>query len=314
MAAKKKGPSMRENQQRKLTMQKIAKGGPQLSGVKKPAPAKPAAPKPPAKPNSRTLANPRSALPNSDRRGANLPRSAGAMLRERTQGPRASAKPTAKPQMVNSNSATRRQIQAKTDAARARAQGKPGIKGPINPPNSARAGKDLIRQGANRMRNLADSGQVRAAAQRGQQAVEAARRNRARLAAGVGKGAVESAAFKSGLRTGGRALLPVAIASQVENVASGFKKLANHPFIKGRPKPATPKPPAPKGPTASQRASMDSQERKARAKNEARKKSTGSAQATPNTAASFDDAFKDARRAKVGSFTWRGKKYTTEMK
>jgi hypothetical protein len=41
MAAKKKGPSMRENQQRKLTMQKIAKGGKQLSGVKKPAPATP---------------------------------------------------------------------------------------------------------------------------------------------------------------------------------------------------------------------------------------------------------------------------------
>jgi hypothetical protein len=51
---------MRENQQRKLTMQKIAKGGPQLSGVKKPAPATPSAgrrinpkaakPKPAAKP------------------------------------------------------------------------------------------------------------------------------------------------------------------------------------------------------------------------------------------------------------------------
>jgi hypothetical protein len=43
MPAKKKGPSMRENQQRKLTMQKIAKGGKQLSGVKKPAPATPSA-------------------------------------------------------------------------------------------------------------------------------------------------------------------------------------------------------------------------------------------------------------------------------
>jgi hypothetical protein len=207
-----------------------------------------------------------------------------------------------------------RQIQAKADAARARAQGKPGIKGPINPPNSARAGKDLIRQGANRMRNMADSGQVRAAAQRGQQALEAARRNRIRLAAGVGQGAVERAAFKSGVKVGGKALLPVAIASQVENVASGFKKLANHPFIKGRPKPATPKPATPKGPTAAQRTSMDAQERKARAKNETRKRSTGSAQGTANTAASFDDAFKDARRAKVSSFTWRGKKYTTEMK
>jgi hypothetical protein len=36
MPAKKKGPSMLESQRRKLTMQKIAKGGRQLSGVKKP--------------------------------------------------------------------------------------------------------------------------------------------------------------------------------------------------------------------------------------------------------------------------------------
>jgi hypothetical protein len=35
-SANKKGPSMRQNQQRKLQMQKIAKGGPQKSGVKKP--------------------------------------------------------------------------------------------------------------------------------------------------------------------------------------------------------------------------------------------------------------------------------------
>jgi hypothetical protein len=56
------------------------------------------------------------------------------------------------------------------------------------------------------------------------------------------------------------------------------------------------------------------QERKASQALAARKKATGSKEATPNTAASFDDAFKDARRAKVKTFTWRGKKYTTEMK
>jgi hypothetical protein len=56
------------------------------------------------------------------------------------------------------------------------------------------------------------------------------------------------------------------------------------------------------------------QEKKAREKLAARKKAAGSSAATPNTAASFDDAFKDARRAKVKTFTWRGKKYTTEMK
>ena len=228
--------------------------------------------------------------------------------------PGAATNPKRPPQMVNSNSATMRQIQAKAAAARARAQGKPGITGPVKLPNSVRAGTNLIREGVNRLRNLADSGQVRAAAQRGQQAVEAAKRNRARLAAGVGTGAVERAAFKSGVKTGGRLLLPVAIASQVENVASGFKKLANHPFIKGRPKPATPKPAAPKGPTPAQRKDFAAQETKARKALDARKKATGSKEATPNTAASFDDAFKDARRAKVKTFTWRGKKYTTEMK
>ena len=228
--------------------------------------------------------------------------------------PGAATNPKRPPQMVNSNSATMRQIQAKAAAARARAQGKPGITGPVKLPNSVRAGTNLIREGVNRLRNLADSGQVRAAAQRGQQAVEAAKRNRARLAAGVGTGAVERAAFKSGVKTGGRLLLPVAIASQVENVASGFKKLANHPFIKGRPKPATPKPAAPKGPTPAQRKDFAAQETKARQSLTARKKATGSKEATPNTAASFDDAFKDARRAKVKTFTWRGKKYTTEMK
>ena len=59
---------------------------------------------------------------------------------------------------------------------------------------------------------------------------------------------------------------------------------------------------------------LAAQERKARQSLAARKKAAGSAQATPNTAASFDDAFRDARRAKVKTFTWRGKKYTTEMK
>ena len=226
------------------------------------------------------------------------------------------AKPTSARAITNGGSATMKQIRAKAVQARRQAEGKPvrgGTKGrALTTPNSAKTGKNLIKEGAQRMRNLADSGQVRAAAQRGQKIAEAARRNRARLAAGVGKGAVESAAFKSGLKTGGRALLPVAIASQVENVASGFKKIANHPFIKGRPKPATPKPATPKGPTPAQRKDFTAQETKARQSLTARKKAAGSAQATPNTAKSFDDAFKDARRAKVGSFTWRGKKYTTK--
>jgi len=40
----------------------------------------------------------------------------------------------------------------------------------------------------------------------------------------------------------GRVLTPIAIAAQLADIKSGFEKLANHPFIKGRPKPAKPKP------------------------------------------------------------------------
>jgi hypothetical protein len=70
----------------------------------------------------------------------------------------------------------------------------------------------------------------------------------------------------------------------------------------------------PNMPKRLQQQGLNAQERKARQSLTARKKATGSKEATPNTAASFDDAFKDARRAKVKTFTWRGKKYTTEMK
>jgi hypothetical protein len=70
----------------------------------------------------------------------------------------------------------------------------------------------------------------------------------------------------------------------------------------------------PNMPKRLQQQGLAAQERKARRALDARKKATGSKEATPNTAASFDDAFRDARRAKVKTFTWRGKKYTTEMK
>jgi len=268
MPAKKK-PSLRETNARKLIMQKIAKGGPQMSGVKKPSP--------PSPPSGRQ--------------------------------PRA---------ITNGGSATMKQIRAKAVKARLQGQGKPvmgGAKGEATVlPNSARAGKNLVKEGAQRLRTIGDSPTVRAAAQQGQRAVEAAKRNRARLAAGVGKGLKEASMLKGAAGVAGRVALPLAIGAQAKNVVGGFQKLANHPLLKGKDKPAAAKPAAPKGPTASQRQSMDSQEKKARQSIAARKKAAGSNEATPNTAASFDDAFKDARRAKAGTFTWRGKKYTTKMK
>lgn len=55
-------------------------------------------------------------------------------------------------------------------------------------------------------------------------------------------------------------------------------------------------------PSPEEKAQAKREEQTARAKNSQRK------------GPSFDDAFRDARRAKVKTFTWRGKQYTTEMK
>lgn len=217
--------------------------------------------------------------------------------------------------LTNTKSETIRKLRAKAVQSKRQAEGKPvrgGTKGRATVlPNSARAGRNLIREGAQRMRNLADSGQVRAAQAKGTKLKEAAVRNRTRVAAGVGKGVKAAAQLRGAAGVAGRAALPLAIASQAKDVVGGFKKLANHPFLKGR---AKPKPAAKAGATPAQRKDMAAQESKARQSLAARKKATGSKEATPNTAASFDDAFKDARRAKVKTFTWRGKKYTTEMK
>ena len=191
--------------------------------------------------------------------------------------------PKRPPQMVNSNSATMRQIQAKADAARARAQGKPGIKGPINPPNSARAGKDLIRQGANRMRNLADSGQVRAAAEQGRKAMEAAQRNRARRAAGVGRGAKElqAVARVAGLARG---LSPATVAYETLKARPTADGTLTAAMKRGDYKPR-------QGPNVPQRLTQGGMDK-----------------------GSFNSAFKASRTAGKKAFTWRGKKYTTEMK
>lgn len=222
--------------------------------------------------------------------------------------------------LTNTKSETIRKLRAKAVQSKRQAEGKPvqgGTKGRATVlPNSARAGRNLIREGAQSMRNLADSGQVRAAQAKGTKLKEAAVRNRTRVAAGVGKGVKAAAQLRGAAGVAGRAALPLTIASQAKDVVGGFKKLANHPFLKGsdKPKPAAAKPAAKAGATPAQRKDMAAQESKARQSLAARKKATGSKEATPNTAASFDDAFKDARRAKVKTFTWRGKKYTTEMK
>jgi hypothetical protein len=150
--------------------------------------------------------------------------------------------------ITNGGSATMKQIRAKAVQARRQGQGKPvmgGAKGRATVlPNSARAGKNLVKEGAQRLRTIGDSPTVRAAAQQGQRAVAAAKRNRARMAAGVGRGAKEASMLKGAAGVAGRAALPLAIGAQAKDVVGGFQKLANHPFIKNQGKGGKPTPSA----------------------------------------------------------------------
>ena len=107
----------------------------------------------PIKPATRTSSETRN--PNRVRAGFNQSNKPGAGRVTGTMGRAKPATPapvtTSKPSggLVNSNKPSMRQIQAKAEAARARAAGQPGIKGAIKLPNSAQRGTNLPRQGAN---------------------------------------------------------------------------------------------------------------------------------------------------------------------
>ena len=236
MAPKKKGPSMRTQQQRKAQMQKIAKGGPQLSGTKGIS-AKPA-----AKPDGRQ--------------------------------PRA---------ITNGNSPAMRQIRAKAVQARRQAQGKPvATKGKaVTLPNSARAGQNLPRQGAQQMRTIGDSGQVRAAAKRGQEIRKAAQAARgAKQAMGRMSGALKAARTLRNVASAARLAGPVGAAAAV----LAPRKLADA-TMKGKPTGN------PQGPAVPKRLTQSGLDK-----------------------GSFDSAFKASRSAGKKIFTWRGKKYNTKLR
>jgi hypothetical protein len=287
MAPKKKGPSMRTQQQRKLQMQKIAKGGPQLSGTKGMTAKAPATPKAapaatPAKPSGRQ--------------------------------PRA---------ITNGNSPAMRQIRAKAVQARRQAQGKPvATKGKaVTLPNSARAGQNLPRQGAQQMRVPGDSGQVRAAAQRGQEIRKAAQAARgAKQAMGRMSGTLSRARFARGPASAiagiaaDAALSPLATKAG-QALGRALKPAARKlddalPGINSKDEARR---------RRAQAAAKGSSSRFKGAREAAVKKASaikGSPVVGPRKsgASSFDSSFAAARKAGKSTFTWRGKKYNTKLK
>lgn len=208
-----------------------------------------------------------------------------------SQGTRRGAaptKPTAKDgrqprALTNTKSPTMRQIRAKAIQARRQAQGKSTVASRQQgiTPDSARGQR--IRQMAKGQRVMGDSGQVRAAQQRGkQEAAKAQTRRNARAASQrmAGKLAMAGAKRMLGGMAGRAGLAGVAAEGlTARNTADGTLSAA---MKRGDYKPK-------QGPAS---------------------KTT---QASFNKK-TFDQAFKAARTSGAKTFTWRGKKYTTNMK
>jgi hypothetical protein len=214
-----------------------------------------------------------------------------------------------------------RQIQAKAEAARSRAQGQPGIKGPIKLPNSQRAGVNLPKVGANVVkpaageRNPVQSAMLKAQGAAAKAAAQARRGARAAMSnmsntlanrgtvrpgrpvGGAGRGAVGGAieqaasaalgplARKAGTSLG-NALKPVGRA--IDNRLPGINSKDEL-----KRKTAASKAAMANGPKAgpSPKATVKAFDKK-----------------------TFDQAFKAARTAKAKTFTWKGNKYNTKVK
>lgn len=279
MAPKKKGPSMRTQQQRKAQMQKIAKGGPQLSGTKGIS-AKPA-----AKPDGRQ--------------------------------PRA---------ITNGNSPAMRQIRAKAIESRRQAQGKSTVASRNTTVTPTNARGERIRSMANAQRTIGDSGQVRAAAKRGQEIRKAAQAARgAKQAMGRMSGTLSRARFARGPLSAAVGVAADATLSPLATKAGRalgerLKPLARKlddtlPGVNSRDEARRRRAQAAaKGSTSSFKGAREAAMKKASAIKGSPVVGPRKASSSGSGASSFDSSFAAARKAGKSTFTWRGKKYNTKLR
>jgi hypothetical protein len=194
-------------------------------------------------------------------------------------------------------------------------------------PNSARAGQNLVRQGAQQMRTIGDSGQVRAAAQRGQEIRKAAQAARgAKQAMGRMSGALSRARFARGPASAiagaaaGAALSPLATRAG-QALGRALKPAARKldealPGVNSRDEARRRRSQAAaKGSTSRFKGAREAAVKRASAIKGSpvvgpRKASSGGG----SGASSFDSSFAAARKAGKSTFTWRGKKYNTKLK
>ena len=256
------------------------------------------------------------------------PRQTAAGGRGAQQGPLKPGTRTSGSGMVNANKPYMQRIQAKATELRKQIQrGKrPTGQRATTLPNSARAGRNLIREGAQRMRTPGDSGQVRAAAQRGQEIRKAAQATRgARAALGRMGGTLARARMMRGPASAAAAIAADAALGPMATKAGkalgrgplralGRKIDDALPGVNSRDEARRRRAQAAaKGSSSSFKGARDAAMKKASAIKGSpvvgpRKAKAGSA------AKSFDSAFAAARKSGKSTFTWRGKKYNTKQK
>ena len=185
--------------------------------------------------------------------------------------------------LVNGNSATMRQLRAKAVEARRQAQGRSTVasRNPGITPDSARGQR--IRAAADSQRVPGDSGRVRAAQAQGQRAVAQAQARRgARAASQAMEGRLRQAAAGRAAAGAGRLGAQAAVVAatlNARNTADGTLTAAQR---RGDYNPRT----GPAVPANRTQAAFDKKD--------------------------FNSAFGRAREAGKKTFTWRGKRYTTE--
>jgi hypothetical protein len=256
MPAKKKGPTMRESQKRKRTMQQIAKGGPQKSGVKKPAPAKPAGPTRPSIGNVRGPA------------GRGRPDSA-------------QAKDTKNWQKLNQS-----------------ASAKAGKAAEPKPRTPAPGTGNVLQSAIDRSKSLKDSARQ---ANRDRVATrDAARASGARGAVAAVAGAATNKVLGPVAKKAGAALAERVLKPAARKLDDAMPGVNSKDEAKRRNAAA-----AAKGSDSKFKGARDTAMKKA---------SAIKGSPVVGKAMSFDATFAAARKNGKKTFTWKGKKYTTEMK
>jgi hypothetical protein len=250
------------------------------------------------------------------------PRRTAAGNRGAQKGPLKPGTRTSGTPMVNSRSATMRRIQAKASAARSRAQGQPGIKGPIKLPNSQRAGVNLPKVGAGVVKPPA--GQMNPVQSALLKAQGAAAKADAQAKRGA-KAAMSSMSNTLATRGTVRPGRPVggpgrgAVGGAIEQAASA----ALGPLVRKAGTALGQGPLKKLGRAIDDRLpginSKDELKRKTAASKAANAKGPVQGPGSSNTMRAFDkktfdQAFKAARTAKAKTFTWKGNKYNTKVK